>query len=68
MARGQTCDVHSAQIRGSLGLRLYAASDAEPLQVFLVQRAMHRDDAGILIAEAAIGLWSFVPGPRVQGV
>lgn len=50
--RGQTRDIHSTQIRDYLGLRLYAASDAEPLQAFLVQRAMHRDDAGVLIAEA----------------
>jgi TnpA family transposase len=50
--RSQTRDAHSVQIRDYLGLRLYAAGDAEPLQGFLVQRAMHRDDAGVLIAEA----------------
>jgi len=50
--RGQTRDAHSAQIRTYLGLRLYVINDAEPLQAFLIQRAMHRDDAGILIAEA----------------
>lgn len=50
--RGQTRDAHSAQIRTYLGLRLFAADDGPPLQGYLVQRAMHRDDAGVLVAEA----------------
>jgi TnpA family transposase len=50
--RPQTRDDHLAQIRGYLGLRAYTAADAEELRAYLVQRAQHRDDASILLAEA----------------
>ncbi len=50
--RAQTRDDHLAQIRRYLGLRVYTAADAEALRAYLVQRAQHRDDNGILLAEA----------------
>ena len=50
--RPQTRDDHVAQIRTYLGLRSYAAADSDALRTYLIQRAMHRDDAGVLIAEA----------------
>ena len=51
-SRPQTRDDHVAQIRTYLGLRSYAAADSDALRTYLIQRAMHRDDAGVLIAEA----------------
>lgn len=50
--RAQTRDDHLAQIRTYLGLRSYTAADAAELRTYLVQRAQHRDDSGILLAEA----------------
>jgi len=50
--RPQTRDDHAAQIRTYLELRAYTAADSEALRVYLIQRAMHRDDVGVLIAEA----------------
>lgn len=51
-ARPQTRDDHVAQIRTYLGLRSYAVADSDALRAYLIQRAMHRDDTGVLIAEA----------------
>ena len=50
--RPQTRDDHVTQVRTYLGLRAYASADNESLRTYLIQRAMHRDDAGVLIAEA----------------
>lgn len=50
--RSQTRDDHTAQIRSYLGLRAYVATDSPAPLAYLTARAMHRDDAGILIAEA----------------
>lgn len=50
--RAQTRDDHLAQIREYLGLRAYAAPDGERLLEFLVDRALHRDEPGVLTEEA----------------
>ncbi|MDP9351772.1 MAG: DUF4158 domain-containing protein [Chloroflexota bacterium] len=50
--RAQTRDDHLAQIREYLGLRAYYAADSEPLLEFLVDRALHRDEPGVLTEEA----------------
>jgi TnpA family transposase len=50
--RAQTRDDHLAQIRTYLGVRPYTAADTDALLAYLIQRALHRDDQGVLIAEA----------------
>ncbi len=49
--RLQTQDDHLTTIRTYLGFRAYTGADAESLRAYLVQRAQHRDDSAILLAE-----------------
>lgn len=50
--REQTRDDHAAQIRDYLGVRAYASADGDRLLAFLIERAMQRDDPGVLTDEA----------------
>lgn len=50
--RVQTRDDHLTQIRTYLGLRPFASTDTDALRAYLVQRAHHRDDSSVLLAEA----------------
>jgi TnpA family transposase len=50
--REQTRDDHAVQIREYLGLRAYTAADSDRLLSFLIQRALQRDDPGVLTEEA----------------